>query len=556
MALQTGQDTVIIDIPHADGVRFSSTPPCLPGTRKDILDEIEGLLDGTTDSDDARIILLTGVAGSGKSAIASAVAQRLDARGILGSSFFFNRLDDGKNRTSNVFSTIARDISGIDGKIKHRLWQMVRYNDSLRKTESPREQFENFIFKPTEGLTIVGPVVVVMDALDECGDPGSRKELLKILADYVPKLPGNFRFLITARPDVDIVQSLGFVHRMAMDKNIDRISTDADIKLFLQWTLTEVANDFKERWPKDIWVDELVKRSGGLFQWASTSCRFIEPPGEGGVDSVERLQILLDGTAHGRHLNAMDSLYSTVLKALFKDRDAIQLFNSVMGKLLAVKVPLSKTALRDLFEDDRVTSQAIDLVIPYLGSFLCGVSDLHVPLAVLHLSFNEFLMDRQRSQAFFVDVTVHKEQLAYASLEIISRNLKRDTFGREVVDLSIIGCDDETQIPRYEALSYAGRFWGDHVVEGFTYSSVEILWDWLLYIILTLLGFFARKSDQISFQELSPTITTLRLRPAREHVHDFLRNHLLHWIELLSLTGQLSTANKTLEQVMEWSKVQ
>ena len=50
-----------------------------------------------------------------------------------------------------------------------------------------------------------GPIVIVIDALDEYGDVDSRKDLLPLIVEQFSQLPPMFRFLITSRPEQDIV---------------------------------------------------------------------------------------------------------------------------------------------------------------------------------------------------------------------------------------------------------------------------------------------------------------------------------------------------------------
>src|SRR5262249_53040648 len=153
---------------------------CLPCTRKDILDRIQLLLSGTVDDGKTRIVLLTGVAGYGKSAIASTIAERFEERGRLISSFFFNRNDHNRNRVDNVFTTMARDIADSNLEIKEKLWATIKDSRSLRNTTDVREQFARFILKPAEQVTTVGPVIAVFDGFDECGNPKTRKPLLEV----------------------------------------------------------------------------------------------------------------------------------------------------------------------------------------------------------------------------------------------------------------------------------------------------------------------------------------------------------------------------------------
>jgi NB-ARC domain len=77
-------------MPYAEGARYHFDGGCLEGTREEMIDKICKWVN-RDDDHVPRMLLLSGVAGSGKSAIAHTVAHRFDQVGRLGSSFFFDR---------------------------------------------------------------------------------------------------------------------------------------------------------------------------------------------------------------------------------------------------------------------------------------------------------------------------------------------------------------------------------------------------------------------------------------------------------------------------------
>ena len=81
----TAEDIVLNDMLYADGVRYAEEKGCLPGTRKSVLREICDVLNNPAE-DAPRVCLLTGVAGSGKSAVAHSIARLFDGQERLGSS--------------------------------------------------------------------------------------------------------------------------------------------------------------------------------------------------------------------------------------------------------------------------------------------------------------------------------------------------------------------------------------------------------------------------------------------------------------------------------------
>ena len=81
---------------------------CLLGTRETILDKVNVWVKGSVEgSEKSAIFWLNGLAGTGKSAIAQTVAERMAADEILGASFFCSRAFEDRNNIHVIFPTLA-----------------------------------------------------------------------------------------------------------------------------------------------------------------------------------------------------------------------------------------------------------------------------------------------------------------------------------------------------------------------------------------------------------------------------------------------------------------
>jgi hypothetical protein len=468
--------------------------------------------------------MLTGLAGYGKSAIASSIAKYFDEKKRLGSSFFFNRNDSDRNRVDNVFTTIARDIADLILEIKKTLWSTIKDSRSLRKTKDVREQFVRFILDPAGNLMTIGPIVIVIDGLDECGDQTSRKQLINVIAEEFLELPANFRLLLTTRPEKDIMRdlpSLPFVRHIAME-NIDEKTTKADFSVFVLKELNDIKDELEMVWPHLTWRDELVERAGGLFIWISTACRFIKNEGKGGTDYPGRLKLVLSDAPRSRLLGPLDQLYLNVLRSAFEEEDVgvMNRFKTVLGKVLAAKVPLSIVALSHLLEDDDSSSyndprSVVNSVVSYLGSLLIGSTGQNTPIRILHLSFIDFLTDPSRSEGFFIDMKEQKHSIAILTLNIMTRHFKRDICKtNDPFALNPTIREVQNRMMKFEALNYVCRHWVKHVV------NLDICEKSLL-----------------------------------SQIWRFMTNDALHWIEILSLTDQLEYGIISLNRLEDWLKV-
>jgi len=505
------------DMLYAEGARFDPEKVCLPHTRDGIIDEINRWINSPNGDEVHRIFYLSGVAGSGKSTIAHTIAHRYDQLGRLGSSFCFDRADQVNRRPDNIFSTIARDLADLDSQRKHILWLTVKEKRSLRITRAPREQFEKFILTPAKGMNTIGPVVIVIDAFDECGDQGSRKVILSILAEASKHLPSNFRILITARPESDIEKALALNHHVLCKRmdTIDAKSTSDDISLYVQAQLSDVEG-LERKWPNKSWCLPLVDRSEGLFQWAFTACRFITGDGKSGLDPVDQLDILLSPPSSTSNLSALDQLYFDILMRTFPSENAtfMDRFRMILGRVLAAHEPLSISSLKELHcEDDFVD---VGLVISPLGSLLSGVAQQNIAVRPLHTSFRDFLTDVNRSKSFFIDTSRHHRSLALASMRVMKSELRFNICNLQTSHIRNVDVSDLTAHVKLAVsphLSYSCRFWADHLLA--TKYEHDVL----------------------------------------EALRYFLNNHFLYWLEVLSIIKQVNMASRMLSLVMNWIKV-
>jgi len=435
---------------------------CLDGTRTEILTEILDWMN-STDPATPPILWLHGQAGRGKSAIAHTIALQAQNLGVLGSCFCFSRTRHHEGLHVKLFATIARDLADCDLRLHQILAEVISNDHSLRDTADIAEQWKKFILEPFSQLegTLSRNIVVVIDALDESGAEATRRDILDILA-HGAQLPSNIRIVLTSRPIMDIRQALLVSHHVQA-KSLDDIEADSatrDITHYISTTLKKVGAAFSD---KDL--EQLAAKSNGLFEWARLACDFLCP--RIGVIANERFRKIMSHAGDGANL--LDGIYTMSLKDLIQgDADVLERFRSVMRQILWSKEPLSINALDSMRckftrEDDHFP---VGIILGYMASFLTGTTDPSTPVRPLHASFYDFLLDKRRSDGFFIDETdVHRE-LALASLCVMRDGLRFNICGLEtsyvrnsaVADLQI---KIEKNIPLH--LLYSCRFWATHL---------------------------------------------------------------------------------------------
>ena len=146
---------------------------CLEGTRNGILNEITAWINNTEDN--TRIFWLHGAAGIGKSSIAHTIAYRFKKFGRLGSCYCFDRNEMTQQRDKKIFKTIARDLADCDLQMRRELVAAIHLDTSLMNATDVLQQWKELILKSAQKLSeaMVGPIVIVIDALDESGGADS-----------------------------------------------------------------------------------------------------------------------------------------------------------------------------------------------------------------------------------------------------------------------------------------------------------------------------------------------------------------------------------------------
>jgi hypothetical protein len=223
-----------------------------------------------------------------------------------------------------------------------------------------RHQFRSLILYPLETAydegRVTGPVVLVMDALDESSQDHLIGAILPLLAEASHS---NLKVCITSRPDH--APNAGFrtiadFHTNVVLHEIPEIILTADLDLYLKVRLKAIGDEHNNRvengeaghgdddqlphdWPGDEVRKRLVQQAKPLFIAAATMCRFISERRLGGQQYL--LNQLLQGEMRGRR-SKLAGTYIPVLESLVKglsgdDRAFVaQNFRALLGTIVVL----------------------------------------------------------------------------------------------------------------------------------------------------------------------------------------------------------------------------
>ncbi|EKM49232.1 uncharacterized protein PHACADRAFT_131855, partial [Phanerochaete carnosa HHB-10118-sp] len=448
------------------------------------------------------ILWLNGLPGSGKTTIASSVAQQCHASGTLGASFFCSRSDTDCSNASLIFTTIAYHLGLFYEPFKEQVAEILRKDPRLVYSSVSR-QFEELIIRPLKHLRDGFPsCVVVIDALDECRDPQVTSAVISTLLKHAEDL-SPLRFFVTSRPERHIVTRFDTIgYRNAFGKlllhEVEVQLVTVDIGKYFTASLSEIRQYFNmaESWPDKSDIETLSRMANGLFIFAATAIKFIADRDYN--DPAGQLKIL---TSAGSH-RLLDQLYLQVLDTAFPSISTGLLgrVKTVLGSIAVIKDPLPPSGLSRLLElpTDTVYSSLVGLhsvlVVPAAQESVANIR-------IIHPTFPEFLLDSSRctSRSFVVNSQRQNTLLLRRCLGAL-KGLKQDICG--IRDPSLLNVEVPGLLGRIESaipahLRYASRHWCTHLVNG----------------------------------ELSDEIL--------DALVEFVQGQLLHWIEVCSLVGVL-----------------
>lgn len=467
----TSLNSTLSKLRRIEGASWDPYRVCLERTRQSVIETILSWLNHTNGAEyDNRIFLLTGVAGSGKSAIAHTIAQRCEKNRQLASSFFFDRDIGDRNNPKHLISTIAADFCSADDQLARRILAAVE--DDERVLHAPiSRQFERFILEQCSDFQAQRPLVIVIDALDE----GCNRDLLRILCDDTCRLPPSIRIFMTSRtsPDTESLLQKSHVRSMALDI-YDKENLD-DVAVFVPHELKQVAEYHGlTDWPDPHVIASFEAKAGGLFLWVATTCNYINSC----YDPKEELHSLISASNLSRSSAEamMDSLYIQILQACnWNDATFVDSFHRLLGAVVATKTPLTLRSLNALYRRPLMPS---NLALRQLSTLLTGLiddRDVPQPVRFLHQSLRDFLTLRAGtssapadSQIFSIDEKAHSKTLALLCLSLLNRELNSDMpcvgyLAKDKDECPGIPLTSEGDIS--EELWYACCFWLTHLLD-------------------------------------------------------------------------------------------
>jgi hypothetical protein len=501
---------------------------CLPNTRVELLEFLKQWV--VNPEAEQQIYFLQGHAGSGKSTIAQSYAEWLFTDGKLGGSFFFSRESEDRSSMKKMLPTLAFQLAtgtNPDAPMfRKSVIESLKAHPGIARM-SLEDQFQHLLVIPA--TTSKMTTVIVIDALDECKNEETTSIFLGFLDKNIKYLP-NIKFFVTSRPETHIRQGFRLKELKRMTKTmilheVSIHSVDDDIMVFLRTRLTSTdafANrsdvNLPHPWPTDDQLTALMKKSGGLFIFASTAIKLILDQDGSPRKTLDSILSQHDGFAD-EGTSGLDELYNQVLRRAFSTKlDKLgSTRRAILGLLVVASEPLSAAAIADMLQLE--STDDVKTCLRSLHSLLIVPDDPLQPIRVHHKSFPDFLTDPTRctDPKFFVAKDEHHLFVVQGCFRIMDTKLKRNICGLQRysknADLSSTVRDECID----ESLRYSCRYWHRHFFDD------------------------SRRARDKCMQDTTGQV-----------LEDWLKAKLLQWFEVLALLDDLGRAVEALNDVKEW----
>jgi hypothetical protein len=487
------------------------------------------------------IFWLAGLAGTGKSTIMKTLCQRIndDDRFLL-ASFFASRNSAERRDPYAILHTFAYELATTSELIRPHVLSSLRAPQDIMQ-ERMHEQVGQLLAEPIQKSQLHGRTIVFMiDALDECHKSAGVEggPLIELLAQSLQHLP--VKVIVASRQEdtlTTMFHSLGPVSFRLHEIGL------AIVKADVRRVFNEGFEDIRRKralsleigqWPSQSQLDKLVHLTGPFFIYAATVLKFVGSPRF--LPEQQLNQILERGSAisldRSQPFLQIDELYLNVLQSATVDNESgrgranatlCRRVGHLLRKVVLLEKPVSIRTLAHLMDVSR-NIQEVDNDVRALASVLLisptsGSKKFSETVSTFHPSFRDFLADPDRcsDEHFLVKPAAHQHELLYQCLQVMNKHLRYDICGIRILGLA--NNDIHDLLKRLassvsEPLQYACQFWPVHMVASGPLAE-----------------------------------------PVSAALYEFCTKHLLHWFEVLSLCGYLSSAAKHLRQMTLWIQV-
>lgn len=338
---------------------------------------------------------------------------------------------------------------------------------------------------------------IVIDALDEC--TSGLRYLLDLIVQKSLAYP-HIKWVISSRNWSEIIERLDPATQVApISLELNEASVSKAVDSFIKHKVDSLT---KEKRYSDETRDEVYRylssNSQGTFLWVALVWKNLDRTPRRLVK--KKLKMFPPG---------LDALYHRMIDQVRQSEDA-ELCKQILGTLSTVYRPITLSELRSLIEGRNDSYDGLDSlheILAVCGSFLTLREHT---IMFVHQSAKDFLVQEILNEILPRGIESEHHAIFSQSLEVLLKALRRD-----VLDVKLPGFPaKDISIPTPHPLAaaeYACIFWVDHLQAGHSAPGLS--------------------------------------QDDRSHIDAFLQQNYLHWLEALSILGNLSDGIQAMQKL-------
>ena len=487
---------------------YDRTLCCMQGTRETLLNQIMDWV--ANESDTRNVYWAHGLPGIGKTALAHSICEKLHDKRRLAGAFFCERDDANMSEIRNVLPTLISALAEMFPPFRRTVADRLRGDPNLTSKSMKESLFTDLICDlPCHPKHAI---VLVIDALDECGNDRNRPVVLKALTDAASHAPW-LKIIVTSRSEAEIQH---FFNRLPQsscwryDLGTDQ-EAGTDLQTFARSQFAGVAERWhlSTPWPAQPIFNRVISQANGLYIFIKTLVLTLTQCKDPEVTLEAASQ---DSISTG--LKPLYNLYSHILKERGVLSDAE--FWQVIGVVLTT-APYRTLGEESIGELAGVKPNLVKKWVDDLGSLLYRDEAANGGIRVRHLSISDFFISDHST--YHVNLEDANVQLGIACLKTMVKQLRFNICKLEDSRLANADINDlPSRIKEHisDALQYSSLYWSNHLC--FTPDNGNSsVWGMLKKFFEGLYGLF--------------------------------------WIEVLSILGMVPIGAPSLRRVISWAKV-
>ncbi|KAF4240589.1 hypothetical protein CNMCM6457_007167 [Aspergillus fumigatiaffinis] len=444
--------------------------------------------------DPCRVLWINGPAGTGKTMLLIGIIRELEKQLGANLTYFFcqsvsQNLKDATSALRSLIWLLLQRQPQLTSHLLAKYRSGSRFNDG-QAFWTLKRVFLEILADPS-----LSPVYLIVDALDECEveTPG-RANLIQLISESL-RATDKIRWLVSSRPEVHVYEKLKEQDTPGTIRELDVRSKDA-VNAYIAHHLSKLAKKpgYTPKIQEDI-SREIRQRAMNTFLWVALV--FKELQNTPGLYAMRKIKKCPDDLL---------TLYDHLMNQIERGQDEDPMYcRSVLAAVCLAYRPLSFDELHIIagLDPDDIPGR----VVKECGSFLT-VQDNTVSL--VHLSAREWLTSNFESR-------LQKRGPAQVHADIWQRSIAGMSAEESGLNRNICGIEEGTQsydivIPYPDplaALRYSCEFWVDHLLE---------------------VGQISDENCQLFADD--------------GEIFPFLKVHLLHWLESLSIMRLQSSSSK------------